>query len=209
VIGRALVLVRRPMNDQRSPFSVKGYVIAPELFTTGYATGGGPYACTGGGVCCDRGAYIDLGERDAILAHTAAIQAQMDETQSKDPATWFEPEVIDDKDFVSGKCVGTAVINGMCALRDKRGYCSLQSMAMANGMHKWAIKPIYCVMFPIEMIDKVIRYNPKMQGKQACCSVQATFDTPLFEACRDELVHLIGEDGYEAVRAHYQATYVR
>jgi hypothetical protein len=26
----------------------------------------------------------------------------------------------------------------------------------------------------------------------------------VFEACRDELVHLLGEDGFQVLRAHYE-----
>ncbi|HEX7479392.1 MAG TPA: DUF3109 family protein [Polyangiales bacterium] len=195
------------MDDFSTPLRIKGYLVAPELFTTGYAAGNGPCACVS--ACCHRGAYIDLGERDRILAHAEAVAAEMDETQSRDPSTWFEPGELVDPDFVSGKCVGTAVVSGTCALLDKRGYCSLQVMANQAGLHKWAIKPIYCVLFPIEVLDGVIRWNPAMQGKQACCSVQARFETPLFEACREELVHLIGEDGYQAVRDHYSAQLAR
>ncbi len=190
------------MDTTEPRFRIKGYALSPELFRLGYASGAGPCACAT--KCCHRGAYIDLGERDRILKHAAAIAPHMDETQSREPADWFEPAELVDRDFVSGKCVGTAVVSGKCALLDKRGYCSLQVMANEAGLHKWAIKPIYCVMFPIEVIDGEIRFNAALQGKQSCCSVQASFDTPLFEACREELVHLIGEDGYAAVAEHYQ-----
>jgi hypothetical protein len=75
--------------------------------------------------------------------------------------------------------------------------------AVTAGLHKWALKPRYCVIFPLEVIGNVIRFDARMQGKQPCCSVRKDFVVPLFEACREELVHLIGEQGFEKVQAHY------
>jgi hypothetical protein len=183
-------------------FEVDGYVIADELFTTGYAAGSGPYACTSG-TCCGRGAYVDLKERDHVLAHAHLIKPVMDETQNLDETHWFEKEELVDTDYPSGKCVGTEAASQRCALQDKLGRCSLQVAANTAGLHKWALKPLYCVIFPIEVIGKVIRFDARMQGKRSCCSVQAEFEVPLFEACREELVHLLGEQGFQRIRDRY------
>jgi hypothetical protein len=179
---------------------IKGYQVAPELFETGFAAGDGPCACNS--VCCWNGAYMDLAERDRLLAHADLLKSQMDETQSTDESVWFETEEKPDSDYASGSCIGTGTVNGKCAFMDKRGYCTTQVAATAAGMHKWALKPLYCVLFPIEVIAGVVRFDNRMQDKRSCCSVQRTFDTPLFEACRDEIVHLVGEDGYAEMEAH-------
>lgn len=192
------------MDKPTDTLVVKGYTIADELFTTGYPAGTGPYFCASG-VCCGRGAYVDLAERDRVLAHAAMVKPHLDETQTQDETRWFETEERVDPDYPSGKCVGTDATTGRCALQDKRGRCSLQVAATAAGLHKWAIKPLYCVIFPIEVIGNVVRFDSRMQGKRACCSVQAEFEVPLFEACREELVHLLGEDGFQQLRDRYAA----
>ena len=182
---------------------VKGYQIAPALLATGFVAGEGPCACNA--QCCASGAYIDLTERDRLLAHADLIKAHLDETQTDDETQWFEAGEKLDQDYASGRCVGTAMINGKCAFLDKRGYCTTQVAANAAGMHKWALKPLFCVLFPIEVIGGVVKFDSRLQDQRACCSTQPVFDVPLFQACRDELVHLLGEDGVSEIDAEYAA----
>jgi hypothetical protein len=189
------------MPDPSDLLQIQGFRIAAELFTTGYRGGAGPCQCNA--QCCARGAYVDVAERDRILAHAALIAPHLDETQTRDAERWFEAEEKLDADFPSGRCAGTAMVNGKCALLDRSGYCSAQVAANAAGMHKWALKPLYCALFPIEVIGGVIRFDARLQNERACCSVQPAFDVPLFEACREELVRLVGEDGFAQMRAHY------
>ena len=76
----------------------------------------------------------------------------MDETQTADPAHWFEPEEQDDDDFPSGRCVGTRVLNDKCAFLDRFGRCTLQVAATrVRGLHRWALKPLFCILYPIEI----------------------------------------------------------
>jgi hypothetical protein len=192
-----------PMPDRPNPPQVAGYRIARELFTLGYSSENGPCACTS--ACCKRGAYVDLSERDRILGHAELVRAQMDESQNPDPASWFEPDEKADADFPSGKCAGTAEINGKCAFLDKRGLCSIQVAATAAGMHKWALKPTYCILYPVEISDHVVRFDRRLENREPCCSVSTTAEVPVFEACCEELVHLLGEPGFEQLQKHYRA----
>jgi Protein of unknown function (DUF3109) len=147
---------------------------------------------------------VDITERDRVLAHAELIKQHMDETQSRDERDWFEAETLVDADYPSGVCVGTAVRGDKCALLDSRGFCSLQVAAGAAGMHKWALKPLYCLLFPIEVLGGVVKFDARHDGTHACCSARAPFDVPVFEACREELVQLLGEDGFAQLRAHYE-----
>lgn len=182
---------------------VDRYTISGELFTKGFPAGGGPCQCSS--TCCEGGVFVDLRERDAILAHREIISAQMDETQLTDPAGWFEDDLHEDPDFASGSCMGTRIINDKCVFLDKSGRCSLQRAALANGLHKWALKPMFCVLYPIEISGGIVSFDEMLQDDEACCTVRETFELPLFEACREELVHLVGEDGFAAMREYYAA----
>lgn len=190
------------MTDATAPLIVKGVKIADGLFTTGFRSGQGPFNCTSR--CCYRGAYMDVAEREILLKNRDIITAQLDGTQSADTNTWFEPEDFVDADYASGRCVGTGTVNGKCSFQNEKGWCSVQMAGAQSKGHKWAIKPIYCVTFPVEVVDGWLRFNAMMQGKEACCSVEEVFDTPLFEACKEEIVHLLGEDGYEEIANAYQ-----
>jgi hypothetical protein len=128
----------------------------------------------------------------------------MDDSQVTDENAWFDGRIEDDSDFPSGKCVGTSVINGKCAFLDSRGRCSIQRAAVEEGFDKWAWKPLYCVLFPLDVSDGVIRFDDLLQNDQRCCSTSTQFSTPLFESCHEELIHIIGADGLEEMRKFYR-----
>ena len=191
------------MSGGQTTFRVKHYSISDELFSKGYPEGGGPCSCSS--TCCEGGVYADVRERENILAHTEMIKAHMDETQVTDHRLWFEEDEKDDPDFASGRCAGTREINNKCAFLNRNGLCSIQVAAVANGMHKWALKPLFCILYPIEISDNVVSFDEMLQDQQACCSVSSEFRTPLFEACKEELLHLLGEDGYRMMEDHYRS----
>ncbi len=193
------------MEQPPAPLRIKQFTISTKLFTTGYPEGGGPCSCTS--TCCEGGVWADVRDRDHILVHNDIIKKQMDGTQTTDESRWFDSDEQADSDFASGRCVGTAEINNKCAFLDRAGRCSLQVAATAEGMHKWALKPLYCILYPIEVTDNVVGFDPMLQSEQSCCTVETVFRIPVFEACREELVQLLGEDGFRMMQEHYEQQY--
>ena len=189
--------------EEQPPLIVKGYTISPELFSRGFRPGGGPCTCTSR--CCGGGVYADVREHERIMEHRDLIKMHMDETQTTDESRWFEEEAFDHDDFPSGRCIGTQEINDKCTFLDSQGKCSLQVASVAAGKHKWSLKPLYCVLFPIEISNGVIGFDDLLQAEEHCCTISTEFTVPLFEGCREELVHLLGEDGYAAIEGHYAA----
>ncbi|MBI5471503.1 MAG: DUF3109 family protein [Ignavibacteriae bacterium] len=180
---------------------VKGYRISNEFFEKGYTEGNSPCQCSTN--CCKGGVWTDLNEHHLIMAKKDLIKQHMDETQSTDESRWFEAEPQDDPDFSSGKAMGTEIINDKCAFLDKFGRCSIQLAAVANGLHKWEWKPLYCVLFPVEVSNGIVGFDPMLQGEEECCSISSEFATPLFRACKEELTYLLGEDGYQQLEDHF------
>lgn len=178
------------------------YIIARELYEKGYPAGHGP--CTCSSVCCQHGVYADVRERDRILGLKDTIKKYMDETQTQDESGWFEQGEFDDSDFPSGRCVSTEVVNDKCAFLDKLGRCSLQVAATSEGLHKWEWKPLFCILFPIEISDKVVGFDDLLDEDQPCCTIGKEFDTPVFEACKEELIHVLGANGYEELQTFYR-----
>lgn len=177
------------------------YTISNEFFEKGYSSGNGPCKCSSN--CCKGGVWIDIAEHDVIMSKKELIKAQMDETQSTDDVKWFELEVVNDSDFPSGKAIGTEIVNDKCAFLDKVGRCSIQLAAVADGKHKWEWKPFYCILFPVEVTNNVVGFDPMLQGSDMCCTVSSVFETPLFAACKEELIHLLGEDWYCEIESYY------
>jgi hypothetical protein len=190
------------MKRKKNLLRINEFTISDELFSKGYPRGGGPCNCTSW--CCEGGVYADLKERDRILEHKEMIKKYMDETQSPDERDWFDDEELDDEDFPSGRCQGTGEINKKCAFLDKNGRCSIQVAATEEGMNRWALKPLYCILFPIEVSDHIIAFDEMLQDDQPCCTIQEEFDVPLFRACKEELVRLVGEGGYMRMEEHYE-----
>jgi hypothetical protein len=186
----------------RLPIFAGPYRISTELLERGFAAGCGPERCNA--ACCRAGgAYVDVRERDRILAHAQLIGPHLDDSQNPDPAQWFEPEEKLDPDYPSGACAGTAHADGRCNFLDRSDRCSLQSAALAAGLHKWALKPMYCALFPLDLSGGVVKLDGRVRHG-ACCAPTADFARSAFDACREELVHLVGADGVAAFEA--QAT---
>jgi hypothetical protein len=189
------------MSPINGNVTVGGLTFSAQLFRTGFASGHGPCRCAS--TCCMSGVFLDLGERDRILEHAEEIARAMDATQDRRPASWFDSEEIADNDFPSGRSVGTAVVNDKCAFLDQNGRCSAQVAAVEAGLDRWAWKPHYCILFPIEVSAGVVSFDDMLQEDESCCTVSRQFEVPLFRACRDEIVHLVGEDGYRELEEHY------
>ncbi len=182
------------MSD--TPIVINGITIDPVIFTQGFVDGCDVARC--GGECCTSGVWADITERDRILAHTDMFVKYMDESQTTDPERWFEKEIVDDPDFDSGKAVGTETFNEKCVFQMKNGYCVLQFAAMQEGMHPWAIKPKYCVMFPIVVTEGVLSYDDDHAADMHYCGLHCTKNhtKTVFEACGPEIEYALGEDGY-------------
>ena len=190
------------MSSLRLPIFDGEYRISRELVTRGFAAGCGPERCNA--ACCrEGGAYVDVRERDQILAHAEWIAPHLDDSQNRDPGQWFEPEEKLDADYPSGKCAGTAHVAGRCNFLDRENRCSLQSAALARGLHKWALKPMYCALFPLDIRDGVLELDGRVRHG-ACCAPTTDFARSALEACREEVVHLVGAAAVEAFEAQWQ-----
>ncbi len=188
--------------NQENHLQIGRYRISNELFRLGYTGEHSPCSCTS--TCCSWGVFVDAKERERVLEHQTAIAACMDDSQPKNPALWFDEEVREDPDFQSGSCVGTTVHENKCAFLDRQGRCAIQLAAVVAGLHRWAWKPMYCVLYPIEISGGLVGFDPMLQDEQPCCSIGDRFSVPLFRACRDELTHLLGEDGYQRLEDYYR-----
>ncbi|MGA7159942.1 MAG: DUF3109 family protein [Bacteroidota bacterium] len=170
------------------------YEIDPILFEKGFSKGCGPFACES--TCCTAGVYVDLKEKELILSHKEVIKKYMDETQVSDDTRWFDGEIEDDGDYPSGKIVGTEVVNDKCVFLNKFGMCSLQIAGMEEKLGRWALKPFYCVAFPITVDEGVVTFDDFLHQKTTCCSFIDDRETTLVEACKEELEFVLGQTGY-------------
>ncbi len=196
-----------------APITARGFKVDELIFTQGFVEYCNIGKCGGG--CCHSGVYADLGEQARILEHASEIAHAMDDTQDTDIETWFDGEIIEDTDFPSGKAIGTQVhdrdggISGFtegCVFLDKRHFCSIQVAAAEAGLHRWAWKPDYCILFPITVVEGVITYDDSHSVDLHYCGPKGTanYVHSVFEAMGEELQHFLGMGEYEKLKNYYE-----
>jgi hypothetical protein len=160
--------------------------------------------CTG--ACCAEGVLLDPADKAKILRHTDLIQKYLEPGMETDPSRWFDGDVQPDKDFPSGVCEGTRATERGCIFLDAKGLCTLQKAAMGEGMDRFALKPFYCVAYPLTMDAGVLTLeDPDFTNRPMCCSAITTGTRTSLDVCREEYEHMLGNEGLiEFERLHQQ-----
>ncbi|MBK9334857.1 MAG: DUF3109 family protein [Ignavibacteria bacterium] len=200
------------MEEKINYLEYKDLKIDPVIFTQGFVPGCDMRIC--GGQCCNWGVYMDRDFEKVIMNYETQIKDEMDEFQPRDSSVWFEKELEPDEDFPSGYAIGSELyISSLgvtqCVFKDKRGYCSLQVTAVNNGMHKWEIKPKYCIMYPLTIVDNVLTYDSDHSDRLDYCgrAHEENFTQTVFEAMTEEIKFIMGEDGYKFLYEHFNTNY--
>ncbi|MHB8905501.1 MAG: DUF3109 family protein [Melioribacteraceae bacterium] len=182
------------MTQQKFEKKINGMYIDPVIFTKPFVKACDVCICSG--ECCYYGVYTDKSEHEIIIAAKDKIISHMDDSQIKEVDKWFEaPEP--DTDFPSGVAVGTEVYNGKCVFLDKQGFCTLQKMAMAEGEYKWKYKPLYCILFPLVIFEGVLTFDDEHLDRMHYCNIPKNQVSTIFDCTKNELRHLLGEEGFE------------
>jgi hypothetical protein len=158
------------------------------------------------GRCCSEGVLLDPADKEKILAHTEIIQRYLEPGMERDPGKWFDGVVEPDMDFPSGFCEGTAAAGHGCVFLDSRGLCTLQKTAMGEGMHKFALKPFYCVAYPLTLERGTLTIeDADFVSRPACCSAVDNGHQSVLEVCHEELEFMLGAEGVEELQEKLRA----
>lgn len=197
---------------EKNYLEYNGLKIDPIIFTQGFVPGCDVIKCFG--QCCDWGVYMDFNFKDVILQHKEDIIAVMDDDQIKEPEKWFEKEIQKDTDFPSGYSIGTEVYTDSrgkegCVFKDKNNFCSIQNAAIKKGMHKWSIKPKYCIMYPLTIVNGILTYDDSHSKRLNYCGMhkKENFTQTVFEAMQEEIIFVLGKDGYDFLKEHFERHY--
>jgi Fe-S-cluster containining protein len=138
---------------------------------------------------------MDFNEAKNILNIKNKLLPLFDESQTKDVNKWLEaPEK--DNDFESGMAVGTEINNHKCTFLDKDGLCTLQKLAIKEGIHKWKYKPEYCILFPLTVFEGAVTIDDEHIDRLKTCNKNPLPETTIYEACREELKYFFGEENF-------------
>jgi hypothetical protein len=172
--------------------------VDPEILTQRLAPSSSMCNCNG--TCCADGVLLDLNDKERILAHADLIRKYLEPQQEKDSAKWFDNNIEPDTDFPSGKCDGTAVQGNGCVFLCSKGLCALQKTAMAEGMEKFALKPFYCVAFPLTIDNHILTtYEPEFTNRPECCSIVPVGSMTVLDVCREEFEYILGAEGLKEI----------
>ena len=197
------------MSEKKEyPIEINGLKIDPIIFTQGFVPHCNISIC--GGQCCDWGVFMDKEFKDVIMKHEQDIIDVMDEGQIKDSSQWFGDEIEKDHDFPSGEAIDTETYKTkfgkeQCVFKGINNYCSLQVAAEKKGFHKWEIKPKYCIMYPISIEDNVLTYDSDHSENLDYCGMhkKENFVHSVFEAMKEEIIYILGEDGYNYLNEYF------
>jgi hypothetical protein len=71
---------------------------------------------------------------------------------------------------------------------------------MAEGMDKFALKPFYCVAFPLTIDGHVLTtYEPEFTNRPQCCSVVPHGKLSVLDVCREEFEFVLGTEGLNEI----------
>jgi len=189
--------------SQHQLHHIRDLRVDPDILTQRLAPSSSMCNCNG--TCCADGVLLDLKEKELILTHADLIRKYLEPQQETDSTKWFDNNIEDDADFPSGKCDGTAVQRNGCVFLCSKGLCALQKTAMAEGMDKFALKPFYCVAFPLTIDNHMLTtYEPEFTNRPECCSVVPQGSLSVLDVCREEFEYILGSDGVKEVEALFE-----
>jgi hypothetical protein len=181
---------------------INGFKIHPELLQQVYAERCVLHECLG--ACCVGGAWLDGEQLKVIVPQVAAIQANLPE-ERRDPNAWFSTPSADE-DSPEGAVIGTNVVDDPCRpgetccvfLRPDR-LCALQVTSQQLGLEYPGLKPVFCALYPLQIRqgEIVIDHETEQNFGGVTCQRACATRQPLYRLFKDELVLLLGADGFE------------
>lgn len=136
--------------------------------------------------CCSHGVDVDLENVARIRALPETFKRQVGAPEEE----WFTTAVVADAEFPGGSHVRTAVVDGACVFRSRRGRgCLLHAHALAAGFDYHDIKPLVSTLFPVTFERGVLAAAAELADGSLVCAVEGS---TLYEGARDELRHYFG-----------------
>jgi len=155
--------------------------------------------------CCSHGVYVDVGDATRIIDEAELIRPHLP-ADRRDVNAWFEGAISEDGDFPTGYKVGTNVLERprsssgtRCVFLRDDNRCALQRAAIAQGRHPLDLKPFYCALFPIVLLEDTIQLDDENELFRIGGTCQRASREPvaLYKLLKDEMVMVLGREGYD------------
>ena len=199
-------------------FSVAGYQFDKELLTETFYQNGCSQICQGR--CCQGSVYMSGEEMDRVYSHLEGINNLL-RPLTRGPEKWF----VFDEDVLDNSRPGTPKVCGGPAVEDHPNLtdvdfmpsfayerngphfsacifltldrrCALQQYSEQMGQPKWRLKPFYCWLYPLTAKAGIITIDERAYG---LCFQPGPTKIPIHTLVKEELIYLIGEEGYAEI----------
>lgn len=140
--------------------------------------------------CCDHGVDVEVTTVARILREAAALEPLVG-TPSE---LWFTHELERDRDFPGGAYRRTAVVDGACVFRNRRGRgCLLHAHCLSTRRDYHELKPLVSSLFPLTFGDGLLSLSNELSTEDSpfVCAVEGP---SVYRAQRSELAWYFGED---------------
>ncbi len=163
--------------------------------------------------CCGHGVHVDLAHATRIVEEAEIIKPHLPRDR-RDVNNWFDGEIGRDNDFPTGLRTGTQVIEDSthpagtrCIFLRPDNLCALQVAGIAAGRHPWDLKPFYCALFPIILLEDTVCLDDdnEIYFLGGTCQRAEKAPTPLYVVFKEELTLALGQEGYEQLCAIAQS----
>ncbi|MBM3943501.1 MAG: DUF3109 family protein [SAR202 cluster bacterium] len=195
------------MADRKDWIKVGPYLIDPRLLETRPTGRCVIQQCRA--MCCGYGVWVDLGDASRIIQEADVILPNLPQDR-QDISNWFDGEVKEDADFPTGWKVGTNIapdptnpVGTHCVFQLPDHKCGLQVASVAAKRHPWDLKPFYCALYPVTLLDGTLQLDEENEiyREGGTCQSKTGVPVPLYILLKDELVLALGENGYQELCA--------
>jgi hypothetical protein len=131
--------------------------------------------------CCQYGADIDADNVARVEAHAEKLERFTGVPRQG----WWTGEWNEDAEFPGGRQTRTAVRDGACVFRNRRGRgCMLHSFALEAGIDYHELKPMVASLFPVTFDAGLLHPSNEIHDR----SLQCIGDGPtLYQGVRSEI----------------------
>ncbi|MBI5305243.1 MAG: hypothetical protein HY868_24140 [Chloroflexi bacterium] len=147
--------------------------------------------------CCAEGVFLTLYDAQRIVQLGDALQPYL--VEPFDFAKWD----LSRPSYLSTPVYQPDTPHEHCWFRMRNKLCAIHSYALEHGIKIEELKPYFCRMFPLTLIDIAINVTEIGVDIKAydTCLVESDQEHWLFEQFETELRRVIGDDGYVQLRA--------
>ncbi|NTW43450.1 MAG: DUF3109 family protein [Anaerolineaceae bacterium] len=158
------------------------------------------------GECCVYGVWVGLQDRDIVLKHQE-IKKKLMPDNFKNSQDWFQKKILRDPFIAGGEVIHTSVIKNSanlvgtaCVFLNDHHKCVLQITAEKIGLHKWNLKPFYCILHPLDLDDAgriTLDETDSLLSENGSCLRFSQEKISLLSTFEEELLYLLGFEEYQ------------